>query len=265
MKPAIGVLMIGVAGGLLLLAAGTVRAIGPSGPTIALGTASGNSVPVSVTSSPNGWQGFNVHIVTRISNGAALNSISASQGSALVGQAFCPIASPYSSESIFACAGLEAQSITAAGTLATFTIDAAGNGCIDVNLALTSSSTTNTYTVDAASAVPQSNVVSSTGSKVLVGSGTANDCDSDADGYTDGAEITLTENPNAYCAIMRGDLDGNGTVNGIDLATFAAQFLKSVPPAPARVDQINVQDHVVNGLDLAALAAVFLKNVSTCP
>lgn len=87
--------------------------------------------------------------------------------------------------------------------------------------------------------------------------------DTDGDGYPDGLETTLGKNPSTYCAAMRADLNGDGVVNGLDLAMLATVFTESVPPAGARIDQ--TADGTINGLDLADLATQFLKNVSSCP
>jgi hypothetical protein len=87
--------------------------------------------------------------------------------------------------------------------------------------------------------------------------------DTDGDGYSDGREVTLGKNPLTYCAIMRADLNGDGVVNGIDLAAFALDFTKSVPPANARTDQNG--DGVINGIDLALFATHFLQPVAACP
>lgn len=86
--------------------------------------------------------------------------------------------------------------------------------------------------------------------------------DSDGDGYRDATEIGLAKDPFTYCPIMRADLDGNGAVNGIDLALLATDFSHTVPPANARTDQDG--NSVVNGIDLAYFALEFLKQVSAC-
>jgi hypothetical protein len=65
------------------------------------------------------------------------------------------------------------------------------------------------------------------------------------------------------CAIRSADLNGDGVVNGLDLAVFASWYGQAAPPAPAVVD-IN-GDGLVNGLDLAALATWYGHSVSECP
>jgi hypothetical protein len=86
--------------------------------------------------------------------------------------------------------------------------------------------------------------------------------DSDGDGYTDAQELLLSKDPNAYCAIMRADMNGDGTVDGLDLNLLARQYTQNVPPADARRD-LNA-DMMLNGLDLGRLARVYLQNVSAC-
>jgi hypothetical protein len=92
------------------------------------------------------------------------------------------------------------------------------------------------------------------------------DSDTDADGYPDGQEVALGENPLGYCAIMRADVDGDGTVSIVDLSLVAGQFLESVPPADARYDQGPPPfDHQITIVDLSNMASEFLNSVSSCP
>ncbi len=90
--------------------------------------------------------------------------------------------------------------------------------------------------------------------------------DTDQDGYSDQQEIALGKNPLVYCAIMRADVNGSGTVNILDLATVAGYYGYSVPPAPARYRQgpppFGAQ---INILDLSKIAAQYQKRVSACP
>jgi hypothetical protein len=83
------------------------------------------------------------------------------------------------------------------------------------------------------------------------------------DGYTDGQHVALGKNPLTYCNIMRADINGDGAVNALDLATLAASFSQQVPPAPERVDQN--ADGLINALDLAEMATVFTQPVTACP
>jgi len=87
--------------------------------------------------------------------------------------------------------------------------------------------------------------------------------DTDGDGYTDGQEVALGKDPLVFCAIMRADFDGNGTVNGLDLGVLALHFTQTVPPAPPGVDLNG--DGWISGLDVSVMARVFLANVSKCP
>jgi hypothetical protein len=56
-----------------------------------------------------------------------------------------------------------------------------------------------------------------------------------------------------------GDINGDGTVNGLDLAILAANWLQNVPQANPNAD-IN-GDGIVNGLDLAIMAQYWLQSV----
>ncbi|MBF6600963.1 MAG: S8 family serine peptidase [Dehalococcoidia bacterium] len=91
----------------------------------------------------------------------------------------------------------------------------------------------------------------------------ANCKDTDGDGYPDGLETTLGKNPASACPIMRADINGDRSVNGLDLAALGTNFVKTVPPAPPRVDQN--ADGAIDGIDLTRLANVFLETVSQCP
>jgi hypothetical protein len=89
--------------------------------------------------------------------------------------------------------------------------------------------------------------------------------DTDGDGYTDVQELALlpAENPNSYCAIMRADVNGSGSVSIGDLSLVAGYFGQSVPTAPARYDQ-NGTNTISIG-DLSLMASHFGQNVSACP
>jgi hypothetical protein len=73
---------------------------------------------------------------------------------------------------------------------------------------------------------------------------------------------TSTNTPTP-CEIRRADINGDGVVNGLDLAVLAQWFLQTAPPAPAAAD-IN-GDASVDALDLAVLATWFTHSVSECP
>src|SRR5205823_6602304 len=60
--------------------------------------------------------------------------------------------------------------------------------------------------------------------------------DFDGDGYLDSQEVAIGENPNAFCPIMRADVNMDGVVSILDFVLEAASFGQVVPPAPARKD-----------------------------
>ena len=88
--------------------------------------------------------------------------------------------------------------------------------------------------------------------------------DADQDGYSDASELALGKDPSSYCAIMRADVNNDGSVNALDLNALAKQFSKTVPPAPDRLDQGPVFDGNINGLDLSKMSKVFSWPVSAC-
>ena len=87
--------------------------------------------------------------------------------------------------------------------------------------------------------------------------------DSDGDGYSDAEETAMAKNPNAYCAIMRADVNYDGSVNISDIAVAGTFNGKAVPPAPGRDDQN--ADGVINTTDLNLMSAVYTHSVSECP
>jgi sugar lactone lactonase YvrE len=87
--------------------------------------------------------------------------------------------------------------------------------------------------------------------------------DTDGDGYPDVLEQALNKDTNAYCNIMRADVDMDGAVTILDLSHVAKDFGKSIPPAAARNDQD--ADGMITILDLSRQAAVFGKSVILCP
>jgi hypothetical protein len=86
---------------------------------------------------------------------------------------------------------------------------------------------------------------------------------SSGDGYTDTQHIALGKDPFSYCIIMRGDIDGNGRVNILDLSNIALYYNQTVPPVPARRDQNG--DGKINILDLSIPAGVYNQSVTACP
>ncbi len=90
--------------------------------------------------------------------------------------------------------------------------------------------------------------------------------DTAGDGYGDGQKIALDKNPTLYCPIMRADVNMDGVVNILDLATVAGTYGQAVPPAPARYDQgPPPSDGVINILDLSKMASVYDHSVMECP
>ena len=87
--------------------------------------------------------------------------------------------------------------------------------------------------------------------------------DADGDGYSDAAEVALGKDPNAYCDVMRADVDADGIVSILDLSRVAQWFGQSAPPAPGRYLQDG--DSAISILDLAQMARYFLESVSICP
>ena len=87
--------------------------------------------------------------------------------------------------------------------------------------------------------------------------------DADGDGYSDAAEVALGKDPNAYCDVMRADVDADATVSILDLSRVAQWFGQSAPPAPGRYLQDG--DSAISILDLAQMARYFLESVSICP
>ena len=116
---------------------------------------------------------------------------------------------------------------------------------------------TGTYTIDATTLVPEANL-DVDGTVNWVGE---SECaqDSDGDGYPDASDPS----PYTFCAIMRGDVDGDGQVTIVDMASLATRFLQFVPSAPPRWDQDG--DSEITIVDLGIMASHFLEQVSSCP
>jgi len=75
--------------------------------------------------------------------------------------------------------------------------------------------------------------------------------------------VALGKDPNAYCDVMRADVDADATVSILDLSRVAQWFGQSAPPAPGRYLQDG--DSAISILDLAQMARYFLESVSICP
>ncbi len=87
--------------------------------------------------------------------------------------------------------------------------------------------------------------------------------DSDGDGYGDVIEDQLGTDPLAYCAVMRADVDGDGSVSILDLSRGAQRFGESAPPAPRRLLQDG--DTQISILDLSRMASHFTQSIASCP
>jgi hypothetical protein len=95
------------------------------------------------------------------------------------------------------------------------------------------------------------------------GLGDACDSDISGDGYGNVAKAALGKNLLIYCSIMRADVNGDGVVNILDLASEAQQYHQTVPPAPERLSQD--ADSVINILDLSRMTQEYKKHVTACP
>ena len=94
------------------------------------------------------------------------------------------------------------------------------------------------------------------------GLGDVCDDDDDGDGYLDATETALGENTLAYCVIMRADIDGDHTVNILDLSQVASSYGQTIPPAASRKAQD--ADSAICILELSKQASVFTQNVAAC-
>lgn len=86
--------------------------------------------------------------------------------------------------------------------------------------------------------------------------------DADGDGYTGVQELLLGKDPNAYCAIMRADVNADGKVSIGDLGAVATLFGQSLNAAQLRYDQI--PDRRITIGDLGRQAMVFGQDVGSC-
>lgn len=225
-----------------------------TGPTIAFGAPSGTTLPVNAaTVSPDAWNGFNIHVATNVSGGVTLSSITSNAtGSSLIeagdsSTIFCTGSNPAPGERAFACTALAGQTRTAAGLLGNFVFNASGNGCIDVSLvSMPGDSVLDTYTVNANDSSAQSNVLSATVAKVLVGTGVVGDCPSSnlptptfTNTSTPTATNTATPTATATSTPISGSPDVNAAlfslppnVNSGGGVTYSA-FVKNSGDAPA--------------------------------
>jgi len=107
-------------------------------------------------------------------------------------------------------------------------------------------------------------VVATNMGRVFSGAPSCTRDDADCDGYADAAESAIGKSPLVYCAIMRADVDGDGTVSILDLSAVGAKFGRPIPAAPLRYDQGLVFDGSINIIDLSKMAAVFGKPIALC-
>lgn len=87
--------------------------------------------------------------------------------------------------------------------------------------------------------------------------------DGDGDGYGDVIEDQLGKDPGTYCAVMRADVDGDGSVSILDLSRGAQRFGESAPPAPRRLLQDG--DTRISILGLSRMASHFSESTASCP
>src|SRR5207248_1923648 len=87
--------------------------------------------------------------------------------------------------------------------------------------------------------------------------------DTDGDGYPDSLELSMGQDPNTFCATMRGDVDQDGTVTLLDLSQIAADFLLPVPPANPLNDQDG--DNVVPLLGFEKVFTISVTDVNDAP
>src|SRR4029078_5151609 len=92
------------------------------GPAISPGPVSGTNVPITAGVSVDTWNGFNLHVHADVSGGVTLSSLTGSSSGSILaagGSVFCTSTGTLP-EKVYGCVGLDGQSITAAGLLATF-------------------------------------------------------------------------------------------------------------------------------------------------
>ncbi len=178
----------------------TVTSATGTGPAIAPGTVSGTTVPINAGVSTDPWNGFNVHVHSAAGGGATVTSIAGNtSGTILAGSVFCSTTGALP-EYVYGCVGLASQTITAAGLLANFVVNASGNGCVEINLVtVPGDATLDTYTIDVGAGDAQANTVdTATKAKVLIGTGVLADCPSNnlpTNTPTDTATPTNTATP----------------------------------------------------------------------
>jgi len=184
---------------LAVLSVGLHAVSASAGGTISLGAAGGSgnarNVEVVTSAAASPWSGYNIHIATAVGGGLTLSSITDVNGSLLTAtpSPLCFGSNPSPGQRIFGCAtiGDGRPSIVAAGQLAVFTFNTTGNGCLVVHLVtVPGNQTTDTYTIDRATSLPQTNVVNTTWKKILVGTGQNSDCPSTVGGISEQPDVT---------------------------------------------------------------------------
>lgn len=164
------------------------------GPGIGLGTASGTTVPVNATTaSADPYEGFNLYISLRASAGITMLSVKGdASGTTLPAPFSCPesvsisVGSPVQTKAAFLCVtqSVAPTGTRASGLLASFILNAQGNGCIVVALPSPGRPLLDTFTINDADDGPgqpppqaQSNAVDTTTTRnVLVGTGSVENC-----------------------------------------------------------------------------------------
>jgi hypothetical protein len=153
------------------------------GGTISLGAVGGSgsarTIDVVTGAATDPWSGYNIHIATALGGGLTLNNITDANGALLAQGPICLDSDPAKGQRIFGCVeiGQTRASIVTAGQLAVFTFNTTGSGCMVVGLVTAPGDRTNdTYTIDRATSLPQTNAVDPTPRTVLVGAGQNSDC-----------------------------------------------------------------------------------------
>jgi hypothetical protein len=103
--------------------------------------------------------------------------------------------------------------------------------------------------------------------------GDACDDNISGDGYTNEQHVALGKNPASYCAIMRADIDGSGTVTTLDLNAISSAFghtfthnyypPNGVDTGDQRLDQDG--NNTINIIDLSIASGRYGQSVLSCP
>ncbi len=149
-----------------------------TGGTISLGPPVGSSVPVNTTAATDAYSGFNVQIVTSTSPGVWVIGVTGTFAGGTIDTGTPSDVSCWSyPPTIYGCSRATGPGVSMAGLLATFTFSAVGDGCVKAQLVHEpNNSLLDTYTINAADHMAQSNTVSTTTVDIVFGVGTATDC-----------------------------------------------------------------------------------------